>query len=258
MVQRQRRAVQVDADEAVPPPQVRQRPADWERVAWHGPKEETLWNKSDIFEVLMYLIMIIFFIAVFQNVTYLGSTVEAERIIATQYLAIAALGTAGLAMRAIFDRVPIRNPAGEIIAVGYTETVYESKNITGIGRSLFYFALAFGVQAIMSFVIMALPLSVFEPSLQLIVLGIIAAVGEELFFSYFVTGLLVHKLKWACIPVVSMVFVWYHFVVYQTLTALLMVGVMRLVYSTVYIFSRRLSSVTLAHVMNNLLVGLRM
>jgi len=222
------------------------------------PPKVSLYDQPDIFEGIMYVALIAFFIAVFQNITYIGSPVESERIIATQYLAIAALGSAGLAMRSIYDHIPVRDNLGHIIANSITETVHEAKNIGTYLKSLVYFAIAFGVQVLMSFVIMLLPLSIFSLKTQMIVMGVIGAVGEELFFSYFVTGLLVRKLKWATIPVVSIIFVWYHFAVYQSLSALLYVGVMRLIYSTVYIYSRRLSSVTLAHVLNNLLVGLRM
>ncbi len=218
----------------------------------------SIYTQPDIFEVITYLILIAFFVAVFQNVTYIGSPNEAERILATQYLAIAALGTAGLGMRAIYDHLPVRDARGTIVQIGLTETIYETKNWSSLGKTGYYFALAFGVQMIMSFLIMSLPLSIFEGiNTQMLVLGTIAAVGEELFFSYFLTGLLIRTIKWGVIPLVSLIFVWYHFVVYQTLTHLLMVGVMRLVYATVYLFSRRLSSVTLAHILNNFLVSIR-
>ncbi|MHA1360159.1 MAG: CPBP family intramembrane glutamic endopeptidase [Candidatus Helarchaeota archaeon] len=218
----------------------------------------SLWNTPDVFEYLTYAILIVFFICVFQNITFIGSSDLSERILATQYLAIAALGSAGLVMRAIYDQVPIRSADGQIIAIGYTKTVHE-KGLKTVGNSIFYFAIAFGVQTVMSFVIMSIPLSVYgEVSIQYIVMGVISAVGEEMFFSYFATGLLLTRLKWGAIPVVSLVFVWYHWAVYQTITALLLVGVMRIVYSIVYLFSRRLSSVMLAHVLHNFLAGIRL
>jgi membrane protease YdiL (CAAX protease family) len=228
----------------------------------------TLWNRPDVFEYLTYAILILFFICVFQNITYIGSPDSAQRILAMQYLAIAALGSAGLVMRAIYDNVPIRRRIRKgqgdepdqykIVAIGFTKTVHE-RGLKTLGTSVFYWGLAFGVQMVMSFLIMSLPLSFYgELSIQHMVMGVIAAVGEEMFFSYFATGLLLTKLKWLAIPAVSLVFVWYHWAVYQTITALLLVGVMRVVYSTVYLFSRRLSSVMLAHVLHNIMAGIRL
>ena len=222
------------------------------------PSKPNIYTQPDVFEGITYAVLVIFFLAVFKNITLLNSSVEAERIIATQYLAIASLGTAGLVMRAIYDHIPIRNKEGHILGVGITTTVHETRNASSLLQSAFYFAIAFGAQGLMSFVIMAFPLSAFSaPQINMMIMGVIGAVGEEIFFSYFATGLLFRQIRWLALPLVSIVFVAYHFMVYQTLSALIFVGIMRLVYSTVYILSRRLSSVMLAHVLNNLLVGLR-
>ncbi|NVM28292.1 MAG: CPBP family intramembrane metalloprotease [Candidatus Helarchaeota archaeon] len=223
-------------------------------------QSESIYNQPDRFEMIMVAILILFFVAVFANLGFISTTATfAERILAYQYLGIAALGTAGLAIRGTFQRLSVRRGNDAIEAVPLAApTIYESKNPSSIFQSLFYFGVAFIVQAVMCFVVMSLPLSFYGFwSVQMLVISVIGAVGEELFFSYFLTGVLVQKIKWMVIPATSIIFVWYHFLVYQTLTALLYVGIMRVVYSTVYLFSRRLSSVTLAHVLNNLIVGLR-
>ncbi|MBW1931589.1 MAG: carboxypeptidase regulatory-like domain-containing protein [Candidatus Helarchaeota archaeon] len=215
-------------------------------------------EKPDVFEGITFAALFLFFLAVFFNITLLGSPLEADRILATQYLAIAALGSAGLVMRAIYDHIQLRDAEGKIIGVGITSTVQDVKNPRSLLESVVYFCIAFSAQISITFGVMLIPLSFFQPNVNLMIMGIIGAVGEELFFSYFATGLAFRYIRWLAIPLVSIVFVFYHFVVYQSLTALIYVGIMRMVYATVYIFSRRLSSVTLAHVLNNILAGLRM
>ncbi|MHA1265089.1 MAG: CPBP family intramembrane glutamic endopeptidase [Candidatus Helarchaeota archaeon] len=222
---------------------------------------KSLFAKPDRFEIIMYLILLLFFIATFMNVQYLGSAVESERRVAVQYLAIAGLGAAGLSMRAVFDHIPVVDIENNVKKGGLTSTEYETKNLNGLGSSLSYFGIAFFVQIIISFVALNAPLALFTMTAQLLVMGIICAVGEEIFFSYCLTGLLAQQLKWLAIPITTAIFVMYHTVVYVEtahFTALLYVAIMRIVYSTVYLLSRRLSSVTLAHLLNNVLAGLIM
>ena len=221
--------------------------------------KKSFFSKSDSFEIITYLIIILFFIATFMNVTFLGSAIEKERLLATEFLAVSWLGGCGLVMRALFDYMPVRNIEGQIIRRGLTSTEYETKNIGGLGSAFMWFGVAFGVQIIISFFALKAPLAIFDLKMQILVMGIICAVGEELFFSYCLTGLLAQKIKWLAIPVTTIIFVYYHTVVYvetANFTALIFVAIMRVVYSTVYLFSRRVSSVALAHVINNVLAGL--
>jgi len=217
------------------------------------------WKRPDVMEWLTWAIIVTFFICVFYNITYLSSADHYTFQLATIYLGIASLGGIGLAVRTAFNIIPVRNAQGKILQVGIAKSVHEA-GLRSIGRSLGWAGLAFGVQSILSFIIMRLPLSIYGGlSVQHVVMGIMAAVGEELFFSYFATGVMLNtKLKWGTIPIVSLTFAWYHWQVYQTITALLLVLVMRLVYSIIYLFSRRLSSVMLAHVMHNILANVRL
>ena len=221
--------------------------------------KQSFFAKTDKFEVITYLMIILFFIATFMNVTFLGSAIEKERLLATEFLAVSWLGGCGLVTRALFDYMPVRSFEGQIIKKGLTSTEYETKNVGGLFSAFGYFGIAFGIQMIISFFVIKAPLAIFDLKMQVLVMGIICAVGEELFFSYGLTGLLAQKVKWFAIPITTIIFVYYHTVVYvetANFTALIFVAIMRVVYSTVYLFSRRLSSVALAHVLNNILAGL--
>ena len=79
------------------------------------------------------------------NVTFLGSAIEKERLLATEFLAVSWLGGCGLVMRALFDYMPVRNIEGQIIRRGLTSTEYETKNIGGLGSAFMWFGVAFGL-----------------------------------------------------------------------------------------------------------------
>ncbi len=211
----------------------------------------------DILGLLDYIIISLFFIATFVNIVYLGSDDALERLMAMQFVAIALLGAIGLGVKTRFDLLPLRNAQGEIISPSMTTTVYEIPNLDSLLDTFKWFAVAFCIQMVISFVVLRVPLSIFDLKTQYIIMGVIAGVAEELFFSYYFTSVFFVYLKYGAIFVITGVFIFYHHVIYASnLEALIYVGIMRLVYALIYLKSRRLASVALSHVLNNLLAGI--
>jgi len=212
--------------------------------------------RTDKWDSVFFVIIAAFIILVCYFAPYVQSPVEGEQIMADKYgwiLGIAAISTCA---RFMFDRTPVQQ--GGFTSHGKTDTIYESRDPKGLLSTFIYTGIAFGFHAILSLWILQYPLSIFEQPPQMMIMTVTVAVTEELLFSYCLTGLFAPRIGWLVVPLVTCLFVGYHLYVYQaSISALLYVGVMRVVYSTVYVLSRRISSVMLAHILNNLCVGLR-
>ena len=221
-----------------------------EKIAGHPRKrkKEFFFKRNLVRTYNIYFIIVVFVLTITFFAPYSGSSNELERIMATQFYIIGGFGLC----------IPLRMGL-DLVKHGELRTKYESKDLNGLFQTFVYFGIAFGLHALFytPIFLFKLPLSVFGPEITL-TMSVMVAIGEELFFSYFLLGIFAPWFKWYSIPIISGIFVLYHFYVYQSLIALLYVGIMRTVYSFVYLLSRRLSSVTLAHVLNNFLVTLRM
>jgi membrane protease YdiL (CAAX protease family) len=225
----------------------------WQSLFKLQKKEEigtSFWMKPDLIDIISFFLIIIFFIAIFQNITYLSSGEAELQNFALRNMAVVALAATGVALKALFDKAAITKDGVEY-AIFITKTQYEQVT----WKSLLYTFLWFGVAFIGQFVASAIfraisPLSIFEKELSFAIIG---SVAEELFFSLAIQSALTSRIKFLSVPVVVFVFGWYHIVVYALTPLILYVILVRVVYSVVYLFSRRFSSVALAHLLNNIL-----
>jgi membrane protease YdiL (CAAX protease family) len=214
---------------------------------------KSLWSRSDKLDIFAYFLLLIFFIAIFQNVTYLSSGVAELREFAIRNLAVATLGGAGLGLKALFDNATMKRDKVEY-KIFLTHTEYETTTWRSVLYTFIWFAVAFVGQFLMSlFLNLITPLSIFEQ--RELTFAIIGSVAEEIFFALAIQSVLMARLKVVAIPIVIFVFGWYHLAVYQSFELLLYVALLRLIYTIVYLVSRRFSSVALAHLVNNILAS---
>lgn len=215
-------------------------------------RPERIFKRRDKIDVVFFILFILFVIAVL-----LPAPLEAEQIIASKFQWIALIACISAFGRRFFDTVPVEH--NDILQEGRTKTVYESKDPHGLYITAICFVIAFGIHALLYFFILQLfPLSFFEFNTQMLTMTVTVAFSEELLFSYCLTGLLAPRIGWFVVPGITCIFVIFHLYVYAgCVAALVYVLIMRATYSFVYLLSRRISSVMLAHMLNNFLVGLR-
>lgn len=212
-------------------------------------QRESIWIKPDRIDIFSFFLITIFFIAIFQNVTFLSSADLALREFAIRNLAVASLGASGLALKALFDNATIRKD-NERFFLFVTSTDYDQTTVSSVLFTFLWFAVAFAGQFIASLVFGLFTLSAFAQ--EELVFAIIGSVSEELFFSLALQSVLTSRLKIVGIPIVIIIFAWYHAVIYSA-TTLIYILIVRSIYSIVYFVSRRFSAVTIAHLINNML-----
>ncbi|MHA1890284.1 MAG: CPBP family intramembrane glutamic endopeptidase [Promethearchaeota archaeon] len=229
--------------------------------------KESFWRRPDRLDVITYFMIVLYFIAIFQNITLLSSPIAADQKIALQAMAIALLGVGGIALKTLFDVSKVSSSENQeskdlMDLETLTTTIYEnpfSKNgLKGLMNTGIFFAIAFILQVVLTNLVFSFPLS----ELGFIqgsdfIFAVISSTSEELFFTLGLTAALSSHFKWLSIPILGGVFTYYHAVVYQNVNALIFVLVMRLVYTTLYLVSRRVSVPLLAHFFNNLIVAIR-
>lgn len=226
------------------------------RLARISPIEETtIWDKPDKIDIITYFLILLFFIAVFQNIIFLSSPDPVLQNFALRSLAVATLGAIGLAMKSIFDNAEIEKK-GQLTNKYLTATVYtderDPRTYLEIG---IVFGIGFGLNVLFFNVISGVPLSIFSLQTATILLSIIGAISEELFFTLGLQSAMTARLKWVSIPILIAVFTFYHTVVYQVPQYLIFIAVMRTVYAVLYLITRRWSGVALAHLLNNLIAS---
>lgn len=243
---------------------------------WVGYNPKSLFFKPDIFDIFSFLLIILFFIAIFVNITFLGSSDPILYDFAIKCMAIVSLGLSGIVLKMLSDFVRLKNSDGTASNITLTVTVFEfpipsalyprkkgekvkvKPELTSFGKGIVYtfvgFVIALAGNVVISLILGSFRLSFLDMTMELFVVSVISSVSEELFFSYGLESVTLSLVNFLSFPIVCGVFLFYHLVVYSTfITGLFYILLSRIVYSIVYFVTRRFSSVTLAHLMNNML-----
>jgi len=206
-------------------------------------REEHWWQReyNDLVDPITYVIVILFIITVFQNITFLGDPDPDVALLAIRSLGIALLCIAGMATKTFFD------------SVGLTKTEARKMSRNDLYAILFQTMIVFIIQVLIFFLILFIPIqSVFAAGIQLFAFAVISSTSEEFFFSYALQPLITKYAKFAGVFVVAGVFMLYHWAIYSsTLLTLFMMFVLRMIYGTAYYSWRRLSPLILAHLITN-------
>jgi membrane protease YdiL (CAAX protease family) len=249
--------------------------------------ESPFW-KPDKIEFVLLIAVALYAICITYNITmllnlndfgipYLTPIIDRLRDMVWLYFGLGMFGLFGLAMRGFSDRTQLlkvsyakdaegkevelkefvykEDDKGKMSPVTLTSVSVEGIfNPRAIGESFFYFAIAFGINSLVSFLIFRYAMTIFTITSSQIAFAVITGVAEELLFSYGFQRVFEPYVKTLVVPLTVGLFVIYHVFVYQQdFWALVYVAIGRLVYSIIYLYSRRISSVMLAHVANNIL-----
>lgn len=236
--------------------------------------EKPFW-KPDKFEFIFLLCITMFVFCVTYNFTLLNISdngiplltpiVEKLKWMVVQFIAIASLGFAGPILRIITNNVQLKDEKGNYMMVAdesgqkvpltLTSTTTEGFwSANSIIETFIGFGIAFGLNSVVSFLIFRYAMSIFNLTLSQISFAVITSVSEELLFSYGFQRVFEPYLQWLAVPLGVGLFVIYHQIVYAgEITALIYVAAGRLIYASIYLWNRRVSSVILAHMANNIM-----
>jgi len=228
------------------------------------PAEKTpFWEKPDIVDITSLLLIMIYFVAIFMNVTLLNSADASERRVAIMALAIALLGVAGLALKNFADK--LMDDTGLPLTRTVFENVFTLKGAEGLLKTFVTFIVAFLLQAVLGALVTTVnPLSSFTFSIREsgTIFAIVTSTSEEMLFTVallpIICSIFPKHFKWLSIPAVTVIFTLYHVMVYEQVAELLYVALARVVYAVVYLLSRRTGSIMLAHLCNNILASINL
>ena len=210
-----------------------------------GEEEQKTFKReyADTVDHITYTVLILFTITIFQNITYLNSPDPATAQLALTSMALALICIFGIALKTFFDNL------------GITKSQFKSST-NDLWRMFVFFGIIFGIQFVVFFLILQVaPIqSVFALGLNFFVFAVISSTSEEFFFAYTLQATITRYTKFWGVFIIAGVFMYYHWVVYaSTPILLLLMFIFRLVYGSVYYYSRRLSSLILAHLLTNML-----
>lgn len=232
------------------------------------------WNPDKI-EVIFIILLAIFTFCTTYNFTLLnltGYNIPILETLVTQVkgmvfkiIVISCLTYATALFRVISQTAKVYDKAGNFIMIEDTKGNKTPLTLTRINIEGFFstdsiietfivFVICFSVNSFISFVLFRYNLSLFNIATSQLTFAVITAFSEEMLFSFGFQAILMPYLDGLTIPLITIVFVAYHGMVYGgNIPALLFVGIARFVYAVVYYYTRRVSGLCLAHMLNNIL-----